>query len=428
MKRTVAALLSLFVAAPLAAPRQPGATSSAAPLSVYAGAGERIVQFHAGLDTASLVERGAVTLPGYVQEAWLHASKPLLYVAWSDGGPLYASVPAAAVPAPRHSGISTFAIDPSSGALTSIGTPTPLRSRPVYITCDHACAHVLAAYNEPSGISVHAVRDDGTPGGEMPQPADLDVGIYGHQVRVSPSNGTVVFVTRGNEPTATTREDPGAVKLFRYRDGALANLASIATNGGVAFRSRHVDFHPAKPWMFLTLESQNQLLTYPVADGDTPARQPAFVSDTLAAPSRPAARQAASSVHVHPNGTVVYVANRATGTVDVAGRAVFAGGENSIAVFALDERTGEPRRIQTADSRGIQPRTFAVDPAGRLLVVANLTSMFVRDGGNVKRMTANLAVFRIDRDGRLTFVGTHTVGDGSAPLLWVGIVARRTAT
>src|SRR4051794_9543301 len=153
MKRTVAALLSLFVAAPLAAPRQPGATSSAAPLSVYAGAGERIVQFHAGLDTASLVERGAVTLPGYVQEAWLHASKPLLYVAWSDGGPLYASVPAAAVPAPRHSGISTFAIDPSSGALTSIGTPTPLRSRPVYITCDHACAHVLAAYNEPSGIS-----------------------------------------------------------------------------------------------------------------------------------------------------------------------------------------------------------------------------------------------------------------------------------
>jgi len=129
-------------------------------------------------------------------------------------------------------------------------------------------------------------------------------------------------------------------------------------------------------------------------------------------------------VHVHPNGTVVYVANRATGTVDVDGRAVFGGGENSIAVFALDGRTGEPRRIQNVDSHGIQPRTFAIDPAGRLLVVANLTSMLARDGNTVKRMPANLAVFRIGLDGRLTYVRTQTVDDGSAPLLWVGIVAR----
>jgi 6-phosphogluconolactonase len=423
MKRTAAALLTMLVVAPFAARREPAAASSA-PLIVYAGAGERIVQFHTDSDAASLIERGAVTLPGYVQEAWLHPSKPLLYVAWSDGGPLYATVPGAATPTPKHSGISTFTIDRTSGALTSIGTPTPLRSRPVYITCDRACAHVLAAYNEPSGISVHAVRDDGTPGGEVPQPADLDVGIYGHQVRVSPSNRTVVFVTRGNEPTASRKEDPGAVKLFRYRDGVLANLASIATNGGVAFRSRHVDFHPTKPWMFLTLESQNQLLTYGVANGDTPAPQPAFVTDTLAAPPRSGARQTTSSVHVHPNGTVVYVANRATGTVDVDGRAVFGGGENSIAVFALDGRTGEPRRIQNVDSHGIQPRTFAIDPAGRLLVVANLTSMLARDGNTVKRMPANLAVFRIGLDGRLTYVRTQTVDDGSAPLLWVGIVAR----
>ena len=426
MTHTVAALLSVLVAASLAAPRQPAASSSRAPLSVYAGAGERVVQFDGDGDTASLVERGAVTLPGYVQEAWLHPSRPL-YVAWSDGGPLYAAVPGAAAPAPKHSGISTFAIDRTTGALTPIGRATPLRSRPVYMTCDRACAYVLAAYNEPSGISVHRVGDDGTPGGEIPQPADLDVGVYGHQVRVSPTNGAVILVTRGNEPTPSTREDPGAVKIFRYRDGVLANLASIATNGGVGFRSRHVDFHPTKPWMFLTLESQNQLLMYPVI-GDTPAPQPAFVSDTLAAAPPPGARQAASSLHVHPNGTVVYVANRATGTVDVDGRRVFRGGENSIAVFALDGRTGEPRRIQTVDSRGIQPRTFAIDPAGRLLVVANLTSMLVRNGADVKTMPANLAVFRIQRDGQLTFVRTHTVGDGSTPLLWVGIVARRSAT
>ena len=38
-------------------------------------------------------------------------------------------------------------------------------------------------------------------------------------------------------------------------------------------------------------------------------------------------------------------------TTEVNGRAVWAGGENSIAVFAIDQNTGEPRLIQTV--RGV---------------------------------------------------------------------------
>jgi hypothetical protein len=55
---------------------------------------------------------------------------------------------------------------------------------------------------------VHTLNADGTLGVEVKQPAPLDQGIYGHQIRVHPSNTMVVLVTRGNGPTATRPEDP----------------------------------------------------------------------------------------------------------------------------------------------------------------------------------------------------------------------------
>jgi 6-phosphogluconolactonase len=77
---------------------------------------------------------------------------------------------------------------------------------------------------------------------------------------------------------------------------------------------------------------------------------------------------------MHPNGRFVYVANRASGTVEFEGQQVFAGGENTIAVFSINQNTGEPTLIQSADTRGFQPRTFAVDATGTILVAANQSS------------------------------------------------------
>jgi 6-phosphogluconolactonase (cycloisomerase 2 family) len=397
-------------------------------LLLYASVGPRLLQYQVDADSATLVERGSITLPGYVQEAWAHPSKPVLYVAWSNGGALYAPPQNGTARPPTASGITAFRIDATTGALQTHGESAALRARPIYITCDASCRHLLAAYPNPSGITVHNVRDDGTLGEEVIQPERLDLGIYAHQVRVSPSNTIVIVPTRGNEATAEKPEDPGALKLFRYRDGVLSNLVSIAPVGGIGFRSRHVDFHPMRPWLYLALEAQNKLEMYRWIDSETLAPAPSFVVDTLMTQAKPEARQLTSSVHVHPNGGVVYVANRATGTRDVGGRAMFAGGENSIAVFSIDGQTGEPRRIQNIDTHGIQPRTFAIDPSGRMLVVANQTSMLVGHDATVKTVPTNLAVFRIGTAGRLTFVRIYQVGSGRDPLLWVGIIVRRSPT
>jgi len=124
--------------------------------------------------------------------------------------------------------------------------------------------------------------------------------------------------------------------------------------------------------------------------------------------------QTTSTVHVHPNGRFVYVGNRGTPG---------AGRRNEIAVFRINEATGEPTLIQNADTRGFTPRTFALDASGRLLVVGNQSTVTVREGNTTTEVAANLAVFRIASDGTLTFVQRHDIAVGRKPLWWMGIVA-----
>ena len=125
---------------------------------------------------------------------------------------------------------------------------------------------------------------------------------------------------------------------------------------------------------------------------------------------------------MHPNGRFVYVANRASGAVEFEGKRVFAGGENTIAVFSINQETGEPTLIQSADTRGFQPRTFAVDATGAVLVAANQSSGLVRQGSSVQTIPARLATFRIRDDGKLDFAHHDDFETGgSRSLFWTGI-------
>jgi 6-phosphogluconolactonase len=97
---------------------------------------------------------------------------------------------------------------------------------------------------------------------------------------------------------------------------------------------------------------------------------------------------------------------------------VFAGGENSLAVYALDQATGEPHLIQHVDTHGIHPRTFHIDPSGRLLVVAHIMGLKTRDG----EVPARLSLFRVASDGRLDFARSYDVDVGGRTMWWMGMI------
>lgn len=405
-------------------PAQPRPSAAFSRTVLYASVGTTLTQYDVDVPHGTLTRRGSVTLPANVQEAALHPTRRQLYVAWSTVGASYGS----AAPATKgHHGITAFRIDDTSGALTPHGSATPLGARPIHLTTDNNGTHVIVAYNDPSGVTVHRLEANGTIGSEVPQRDRLDGGIYGHHVRVAPSGGTVILVTRGNGPTDRTPEDPGALKVFTYADGVLTNRASIAPSGGYGFQARHIDFHPTGPWAFLTLERQNTIAVFRMAEGSL-GSTPLFTTTTLANPTQVRPGQTTSSIHVHPSGRFVYVGNRASAMVEGIGgrRRVAAGGENTIAVLSIDQKTGAPTLIQTADTKGYHPRTFSLDGTGRLLVVGNQSPMAAPNGRGERLVPASLAVFRIGADGRLTFVRTYDVDADPAAgrlLFWMGLVS-----
>jgi 6-phosphogluconolactonase len=399
-----------------------GKTSASGKVVLYAAVGPELTQYDVDVDAATLTRRGSLTLPANVQEATPHPSKRYLYVAWSNGGP--SNIPQGSLaPSGSQHGLTAFRIDPASGALLPHGQPAPLPSRPIHVTTDIPGTHVLAAYNDPSGVTVHRIEQDGTIGSQVKQPHPLDVGIYGHQVRVEPSNETVILVTRGNGPTPAKPEDPGALKLFSYKDGVLTNRLSIAPGGGFNFQARHLDFHPSRPWVYVSLERQNKLDVFEKRPDGTLGANPLYSMDTLINPGDVRPVQALGTIHMHPSGRFVYLANRASGTADFEGKPVFVGGENNIAVFAINQDTGEPTLIQNVDTRGIHVRTFALDPSGRILVAGNMMQMAVHEKDGVKTVPASLAVFHVQSDGKLEFARKYDLEVGSRNLFWMGIVS-----
>jgi 6-phosphogluconolactonase len=379
----------------------------------YSGVGNKMTLYAVDVDKAELARQNAVTLPANIQYAWQHPSQRFFYIVSSGGGPGVSS---------DTNFASAFRIDQASGALAPHGEPVALPSRPIHTSVDMAGEYLLTAYNDPSSLTVHRINQDGTLGERVNQPNPLDTGKYAHQIRATPDNQMVIMITRGNNAPGDNPVNPGSIKTYSYKKGVLANLAAIAPGDGMHFGPRHLDFHPSQPWVYVSIESQNKLYVYRRDPATGLSRDPLFIKETLSDPKSPS-RQGAGTIHMHPNGRFVYLANRASSTVPFEGQKVFAGGENSTAVFSIDQSSGEPTLIQKIDGRGVTLRTFALDPSARLLVAASQIPLPVRDGGTVKTLSAGLSVFRVNEDGKLDFVRKHDVDVGNATQFWSGMVS-----
>src|SRR5207237_4189541 len=125
---------------------------------------------------------------------------------------------------------------------------------------------------------------------------------------------------------------------------------------------------------------------------------------------------------VQPIGPIVFLTNRNQHELDSEGQKVFNGGENNVAFFAIDEKTGEPSLIQTAEGFGIQLRTFGIDASGRLLVAASIKPLLVREGSSIKTLSAGIMVYRIAEDGKLAFVRKYDVDTRKGQQFWSGMV------
>ena len=361
-RRAVASMLAGVAAVPSGA-------WSASPRSgavFYNAVGPDLTCWHADIGNAALARQGSVTAPALIQYVWQNPAKPVLYVASSN------SVPFDKPDGKHH--FTAFRIDPASGALSPFGTPVAIRAP----SDQHHRGHRGKVAADGLQHTQHHDRPSARSGRRDRSGDQAGSQHRGRHLRASDQDDAV-------------RQGTGAGHARQQRDHGEGRRSGRTEGQGTEERTtdRHrvhrarrrlrvrtaaVDMHPAKPWMFVSVERQNQLQMYRLR-GDNLEPAPAYVVTTLNEPGNLRPEQMVGPIHIHPNGRFVYVGNRASGLIEGQGKKYAAGGENTIAVFAINQTSGEPRLLQAIDTHGFHPRTFSIDPTGRMLVVANLLEL-----------------------------------------------------
>ena len=100
----------------------------------------------------------------------------------------------------------------------------------------------------------------------------------------------------------------------------------------------------------------NEMLSTLTAMSYDPVKGEFKLLNTLPTIPKPDKKNSTAETVVHPNGKFVYTSNR---------------GHNSIAIFAIDEKTGEIKAVGHQGEGIKTPRNFNIDPTGKWMVVAN---------------------------------------------------------
>ena len=289
------------------------------------------------------------------------------------------------------------------------------------MTSDIPSQNLLVAFSNPSGLRVYRVNRDGTPGAEVVQPEPIDPGIYGHQVRVSLDNRLAILVTRGHDAAGAKPEEPGALKVFHYRDGHLTGEVSVAPDGGFGFGPRHLDFHPAKPWVYVSLERQNRLDMFAL-DGEALSRRAALQQrhpgragqHPRAAGRRHGPRPSERPLRLCRQPRIEH--DRGRRAAGLCRRREHAG--------RLCDRPGDRRAQPDPACRYARHSLPHLSHRPERASPCRSThhGVPVKDGGAIREVPACLSVFRIGGDGKLDFVRKYDVDVGDRQMFWMGMV------
>lgn len=277
----------------------------------------------------------------------------------------------------RTGGVTAFSIDRKSGKLKMLNQQTSGGAGPCHVVVDPSGRNVLAAnYGGGSVVSL-PIRD----GGKLQEPASFiqHTGSSVNQQRQQAPHAHSINVDATGKFAVAA--DLGTDKLYVYKlDAKTGKLTpndppSVSVEPGSG--PRHFAFHPDGRHAYVINELA---LTVTVFDWNA---KTGVLETKQTISTIPGERQdgySTAEVRVHPSGRFVYGSNR---------------GHDTIAVFAVDEKTGKLTVVENESTGGKTPRNFNIDPTGKYLLAAN-------------QATDNVVVFKIDqKTGALEPTGTE---------------------
>ena len=249
--------------------------------------------------------------------------------------------------------VSALAVDAATGKLKLINQMPSGGGGPCHVAVDPSGKCVLAANYGGGSVCSFPIGDDGglKEGGSVIQHKGSSVNPqrqkepHAHSINVD-KEGKYAFAA-----------DLGLDQVLVYKLNAAHGTlevndpphAKVAPGSG----PRHFAFHPGGKFAYVINELANTIVAFEYNPHHGSLTE---IQSITTLPKDFTGTSHTAEVVVHPSGKFLYGSNR---------------GHDSIAVFAIDEKTGK-LTATSHQGEGIKtPRNFAVEPTGKYLLVGN---------------------------------------------------------
>ncbi len=257
-----------------------------------------------------------------------------------------------------------------SGDLTEISR-IDLESDPCFISTDNSGKFLLSAYYEAGHVAVHGI---GSNGGIIGPAIEWRATAHRAHCALTDITNSHVFVPHV--------DDSNVIFQFKFdeNNGTLTPNSPATLSPPDGYGPRHYRYHPSGRYVYFDNEQGSSVTGYHL-DSDKGTLTPFQTVSTL--PEGFTGDNSCAQIHMSEDGRFLYASNR---------------GHHSIAIFEIDEGTGE------LTSRGQQaapatPRAFGIDNTQRFMLVGGL------DEGELETYA------RDAESGLLTSISTRVIGD-----------------
>lgn len=271
--------------------------------------------------------------------------------------------------------VSSFELDPKSGALRLINRKRSMGGAPCYITAADSGRFILVANYTGGNVAVLPVSKDGRLGDAVH--VEQFKGSGPNRERQEAPHAHFVTLDRANAYAYACDLGTDRVMSYRFdkRTGKLTPNAQASVTVKPGAGPRHMDFHPDGRVAYVLNELDATVTAFALDPEQGTLKELETVATLPADFKGP---NTSADIHVAPGGNFLYSSNR---------------GHDSIAAFRIDPATRRLTLLGHTPTGGNNPRNFVIDPTGSFLLAANQKS-------------DNVVTFRIDaRTGALTPTG-----------------------
>ncbi|MDN5200313.1 lactonase family protein [Fulvivirgaceae bacterium BMA10] len=272
--------------------------------------------------------------------------------------------------------LAAFSIDREDRKLNLINSVSSQGAGPCHVSVDNSGKYAMVANYGGGTFSLFPIGESGELGEASSVVDHNEIAkaqnkkTHMHMIQQAPEGAFIYATDLGLDKVVAYKIDKDT-----HRFSTLENEVLTVEGAG----PRHFTFHPNNKWMYVINELNGSINVFDKTDQHGALKNVQVISSL---PEGVTGIASSADIHVTASGKYLYASNR--------------GDFNNIAMFSIDEATGELTSIGHQKVGGEIPRNFVIDPSDKFLLVAN-------------QNTNNIVTFRIDQaTGELIETGIET--------------------